>query len=330
MPRKRRGRQLDRVLKILRKMTYSRDGATILDLQREFGASRRTIYRDLTMLQRSGFRFEHPGGEGPRVRWRFTGGQRRELGLPFGERELISLYFCMNMMAPLKGTPLRDGLEQVLTKIESTFTAKERDHFSDLIFTHVVKLGPWKDYSRYSGTLTAISAAILENTKVRLTYTASVEEEPKTYLFRPYCIAFAAGELYTVGFSELRNAVRTLRIDRVSRIDGTKQAFDRPKDFDPEEYIGRGFGMYTEGALTEVRIEFSGAAARSVKEKEWHPTQRVTELPRGKVLLRMQVQGIEEVARWVLYHSPNAKALAPRALRERVEDLALGVYKRHK
>lgn len=331
MPRKARGRQLGRVLKILRKFQYSEDGVTILDLQREFAASRRTIYRDLTVLQSHGFRFERSGEEdSARVRWRFTTGQRRELGLPFGERELISLYFCLNMLAPLKGTPLREGLERALGKIESTFSAKDRDHFSDLIFTHVVKLGPWKDYSRWSGTLTAVSTAILDQTKLRVTYKATLEEEPKTYLFHPYCIAYAAGEIYTVGFSELRDAIRTLRIDRIVRIDPTKQPFVRPKTFDPEEYIGRGFGMYTEGELTEVRIEFSGPAAKSVKEKEWHPTQRMTELPRGRVMLRMQVQGIEEVARWVMYHAPHARVLAPRKLRERVEDLALSVYKRHK
>ncbi len=330
MPRKRRGRQLDRTLKLLRKFTYAQEGSTIEELQREYGASRRTIYRDLSQLERAGFRFEHAPDDRGRVRWRFTSGQRRHLGHDFTERELMSLYFCMNLLAPLKGTPLRDGLESVLTKIESSFTEKDREHYSDLIFTHVVKLGPWKDYGRHSGTLAAVSRATLERAKVRVTYTASAEEQPKTYLFHPYCLAYAAGDLYTIGFSEFRGAVRTLRIDRIGRIDPTSQKFDRPKDFDPEDYLGRGLGMYAEGETTEVRIEFSGAAARSVREKEWHPTQRITEGAGGRVVLRMQVQGLEEVARWVLYHAPNARVQAPRELRRRVADLASGTARRHR
>jgi predicted DNA-binding transcriptional regulator YafY len=36
----------------------------------------------------------------------------------------------------------------------------------------------------------------------------------------------------------------------------------------------------------------------------------------------MQVQGLSEVARWVLYHAPEARVLEPPALRKLVADLA--------
>lgn len=329
MPRKRRGRQLDRILRLMRKFTFSQEGATVEELQDEFAASRRTVYRDLEMLENSGFRFEKQPRNGDRLRWRFTAGQRKQLGMNFGDQELMSLYFCMNMLAPLKGTPLRDGLESVLTKIESSFSPRDRDYYSDLIFTHVVKMGPWKDYARHSGTLSSISRATLERRTAVITYTASADEQPKTYRFRPYCLAYSAGDLYAIGYSEYRNDVRTLRIDRIDRIELTQDRFDRPKEFDPEDYLGRGFGMYSEGASTEVRIEFGGPAAKSIRGKEWHPTQRIFEKPGGRVVLRMQVQGLEEVARWVLYHAPNARVLAPRALRARVGELSSSVATRH-
>ena len=43
------------------------------------------------------------------------------MGLPYTENELLSLYFCMNLLQPLRGTPLRDGVESLLDKIEATF-----------------------------------------------------------------------------------------------------------------------------------------------------------------------------------------------------------------
>lgn len=313
----------------MRKFTYALEGATIEELQDEFGASRRTIYRDLEMLENAGFRFEKQTEADSRVRWKFTSGQRKQLSMNFTESEMMSLYFCMNMLAPLKGTPLREGLESVLSKIESSFSARDRDYYSDLIFTHVVKMGPWKDYARHSGTLAAVSRATLERRKVKLTYTASADEQPKTYLFHPYCLAYSAGELYAIGYSELRQAVRTLRVDRIDGIDLAAEKFERPEEFDPEDYLGRGFGMYTEGASTEVRVEFRGAAAKSVRDKEWHPSQRIQDLPGGRVLLRMHVQGLEEVARWVLYHAPNSRVVAPRELKRRVAELAGGVAKDH-
>lgn len=86
--------------------------------------------------------------------------------------------------------------------------------------------------------------------------------------------------------------------------------------------------MYSEGEVTPVKIEFSNEAARTVAEKEWHPSQRV-EQKNGKVLLRMSVQGLPEVARWVLYHAPNARVIEPKELSAMVAKFAAETAKAH-
>jgi proteasome accessory factor B len=327
--RKGRGRQLDRILRLIRKFTYARAGSTLAELMEETGVSRRTVYRDLGMLRRAGFHFEGGGGDEARRRWRFTEGQRKNLEMTFTDAELMSLYFCMNLLGPLKGTPLREGLESALAKIESGFGPRDRARFGDLIFTHIARLGPTKDYAPHAATLSAVSRACLDRRKVDLTYRPKGDEAPKSYRFHPYCLAWSAGELYTIGHSEFRKDIRTLRIDRIAKIAVTSEPFERPRDFDPEEYLLRGFGMYTEGPAESVRIEFSGPAARAIREKEWHPTQRLEERPGGRVVLKMQVQGLSEVARWVLYHAPQARVLDPPALRKLVSGFAAEARRIH-
>lgn len=324
-----RGKQLDRVLRLIRKFTYAREGATLAELQEEFGVSRRTIYRDLGMLGRSGFHFEGGGGDDGRKRWRFTSGQRKNLEMTFTDAELMSLYFCLNLLGPLRGTPLRQGLESALAKIESGFGPRDRARYGDLIFTHLARLGPHKDYARHAGTLSAVSQACLDRRKVDVTYRTPADDVAKSYRFHPYCLAWSAGELYTIGYSEFRRDIRTLRIDRIARIAIVQEGFERPRDFDPEEYLVRGFGMYTEGESQEVRIEFSGPAARTIREKEWHPTQRLEERPGGRVVIKMRVQGLSEVARWVLYHAPEARVLEPPELRKFVAELAARAGRAH-
>ena len=235
----------------------------------------------------------------------------------------------MNLLSPLRGTPLREGLETALAKIESGFGPRDRAKYGDLIFTHLARLGPHKNYSRHSTTISAVSRACLERTKVDVTYHSPAERDAKSYRFHPYCLAWYGGELYTIGYSELRKDIRTLRIDRIDRIVLTPDEFDRPRDFDPEEYLLRGFGIYAEGESESVRIEFSGPAARTIREKEWHPTQRLEERPGGKVILKMQVQGLSEVARWVLYHAPDARVLEPESLRKLVAEFASGAAESH-
>ena len=114
--------------------------------------------------------------------------------------------------------------------------------------------------------------------------------------------------------------MRTLRVDRIVSIKPTTAAFERPKDFDPEDYLGRSFGMFSEGEQVQVKIEFAREAARTVMEREWHPTQRIEPRPGGKVLLKMTVQGLPDVARWVLSQAPYAKVIEPTELAEMVID----------
>ncbi|HLY10419.1 MAG TPA: WYL domain-containing transcriptional regulator [Planctomycetota bacterium] len=328
--RKERGSQLLRVLKLVKLFEHSRYGMSINELCREMAVTRRTLYRDLEMAEDAGYRFvKDGGGGGSSKKWRFPPGMRKAPDKPYTESELLSLYFCMNLLQPFRGTPLRDGLESLLAKIEATFTQEEREYFGDLVFTHVAKMTPSKDYRRHAASVGALSRACLEHRKVEVTYRAG-DDQSKTYAFSPYCIAYYGGELYTIGWSDLRNAVRTLRVDRIRTIKPLVQKFERPKDFDPEDYLGRSFGIYSEGEQEKVEIEFAKEAARTVLEREWHPTQRIEQGADGKVTLKMTVQGLHEVARWVLYHAPYAKALEPAELRELVAANAAKASEAHR
>jgi len=330
MKRKERGRQLLRVLKLIKLFEHSRYGMTINELCREMTVTRRTLYRDLEMVEDAGYRFvKEGGGGGFSKKWRFPPGMRKAPDKPYTESELLSLYFCMNLLQPFRGTPLRDGLESLLAKIEATFTEEEREYFGDLVFTHVAKMTPSKDYRRHAATVSALSRACLEHRKVEVNYRAG-DDQTKTYAFSPYCIAYYGGELYTIGWSDLRESVRTLRVDRIKSIRPMGQKFERPKDFDPEDYLGRSFGIYSEGAQEKVQIEFAKEASRTVLEREWHPTQRLEQGAGGKVTLKMTVQGLAEVARWVLYHAPYAKALEPKELRAMVAENASKALAAHK
>ena len=138
MRRKERDRQLLRVLKLIKLFEHSRFGLSINEARREMGVTRRTIYRDLAMIEDAGYRFVKEGGGGGQAKkWRFPPGMRKAPDKPYTETELLSLYFCMNLLQPLRGTPLRDGVESLVSKIEATFPEEEREYLGDLVFTHV-------------------------------------------------------------------------------------------------------------------------------------------------------------------------------------------------
>ena len=80
-----------------------------------------------------------------------------------------------------------------------------------------------------------------------------------------------------------------------------------------------------EDALFETAIRFDTDSARRIRERVWHPSQRIEENADGSCTLRMTVQGMSSVARWVLGFGRHAQPLSPPELVQRVRDEARAV-----
>ena len=67
-----------------------------------------------------------------------------------------------------------------------------------------------------------------------------------------------------------------------------------------------------------VRILFDRRWAGYVEEHHWHPSQKLTRRPGGRVELSMQVGGTAELRTWILSFGSGAEVLEPQALRDEV------------
>ena len=70
----------------------------------------------------------------------------------------------------------------------------------------------------------------------------------------------------------------------------------------------------------DVRVKFSREVAGYFKERQWHPTQRVTSLKNGDVIVSFQAGGMDEIVSWVLSWGAHAKVLEPPELIEAVTE----------
>jgi predicted DNA-binding transcriptional regulator YafY len=70
------------------------------------------------------------------------------------------------------------------------------------------------------------------------------------------------------------------------------------------------------GEEQEVVIRFDEVAADYVREKRWHPSQRLVELKDGGVELRLRLSSLTEVHRWVLSWGGQAVPVSPPRLVE--------------
>ncbi len=72
-------------------------------------------------------------------------------------------------------------------------------------------------------------------------------------------------------------------------------------------------------------LHFDERVADYIREKRWHPSQQLKELPGGGVELRLKLGSLVEIQRWVLGWGGAAKVIAPPELAAGVADAAKAI-----
>jgi proteasome accessory factor B len=91
-----------------------------------------------------------------------------------------------------------------------------------------------------------------------------------------------------------------------------------PASFDPEAYLATSWGIMSGKEVAEVVLRFTPAATPHVRERRWHPSQRLIVTPEGGCLLRVCVSEPVEMQPWIRSWGAQVEVLAPDGLRDRI------------
>lgn len=120
------------------------------------------------------------------------------------------------------------------------------------------------------------------------------------------------------GAEEMRGRRILLALDRIEDVGFVGESFTMPRAFDAQAFLGEAFGLWREGAIEEVEIAVEATPARWLRERTIHASQQVEAHADGRLRVRLRVDGLHEVAEWVLSLGEYAEVLHPPALREMV------------
>ncbi len=312
-----RGIQFIRQWSALRILESHRFPTYLEDLARDLEVSTRTVRRDLKVLETAGIflDWEHDPDTG-RTRVKLPQ-HVRVPQVAFTIGELLSLHFSSHLLRGLEGTPMKRGIDAAMRKIERAVPVDALEYAGHARRALVSKSGPLRNYRKHAHTIETVQKAVWGRRKLEIVYRAYGRAHTDHHVVHPYSLAFVEQSYYLIAFSELRGAMRHFLIDRVEKALLRREKATVPEDFDADEYLSRSFGIYREDRTFEVRVEFAAKIVAWVKEREWHPTQKLESLPDGRLLLSMTVDGLEDVMRWVLAFGSAARVLAPPELVER-------------
>jgi CRISPR-associated endonuclease/helicase Cas3 len=171
----------------------------------------------------------------------------------------------------------------------------------------------------YLQSLERLTLAWAEQRKVQVWHRSERLGKVIEYLFSPYFIEpYAVGQAtHMIGLSEPPDKMRTLKIERIERVELTRQSYDIPPEFDPGDLLADAWGIwYTETEPVEVALRFHPRVANRVQETRWHRSEQVEEQPDGSVLWRAKVAEWKEMLPWVRGWGGDVEVLEPEELRE--------------
>ncbi len=310
-----RGDQLSRQWRLLQ-MIDRPQGVTVDDAARDLKCTIRTIWRDLDALQKAGFPlYTERAADGNRGIWRVTEDFKRALPLKLTLGELAALLMSRHLLSPLGTSVLGPEVTIAFDKIQNVLSRdalKVLDQIRDRLG---VRPGGAKLQAPTAEHLPKIHQALAERRTLRTRYYSASRDSEDTRAIDPYHLTFHNGGLYVVGHCHLRNAIRIFAVERMRTVELTRIRFDVPAEFDAERYLEGAWGILR-GDLVTVRVVFARRLAPYIRERLWHPSQKLRDLPDGRVEITLTGADTLEVRRWILGYGVQAEVVAPEGLRE--------------
>jgi proteasome accessory factor B len=307
----------------------------------------RTIQRDLDYMRdflglpleydpyRYGYYFSEPVANFPMV--------------SISERELVSVFVAQKALRLYHGTPferpLRTAFEKLVGSLEGEISVKWADLDSAISFRGI------EAYEKDVEALAELSVAVRGRREVEFEYHKIVEsrassveggarkdakrgvrgtessqsltsaatgEKGEVRRVRPYHLASIGNQWYLFGYDLMRQDMRKFVPARMRNLRVRETRFERPKDFSVDKLLKGSFGVFSGGELTKMRIRFDAFAARLVKEKRWHGSQKIKELGKGEIEVTFELSSLVEIVPWILGWGEHARAMGPRALVDEV------------
>ncbi|HHY47759.1 MAG TPA: transcriptional regulator [Firmicutes bacterium] len=283
-------------------------GASARELARALNVDRRTIYRDIDSLTRVGVPVYQEGG-------RFC--LDRECSLTtvrLNLNEAMALYIAARLLSRHSD----EHNPHVISALEKLATASPDPTISEHIGRAAGVVRNRRRNPSYVRVLETLTRAWADKRQVHIKYCSSdgkiTERVIDPYFLEPSPVGYAC---YVIAYDHLRSAVRTFKVERIKEATILDREYEVDPDFDPYERLQGCWGVMW-GDETRVRLKFSPAVARRVKESQWHPSQVVEDCSDGACILTVRVGATIEMLPWVRSWGGEVEVLEPPELREQV------------
>jgi predicted DNA-binding transcriptional regulator YafY len=317
MPKVERHAEIVRQWKVIRTLESRARGVTLAALRDAVGGevTERTIRRDLDALSQAGFLIDVRKRDDGKTLYKLDRegfGLLKDTGLTL--EELSALYFSRSLLAAVAPGVFAASLENALEKLTECLPQRLWQFLEQLPEALAAKKvartqgsGQTRDDAKTIEA--ALVQAILDRRTVDLRYHSFSSRRVRDYALEPYRLVWAQGALYLSAFVPAYAQMRTFALSRIKALAVRAETFS-PVAGRGDEPFGHSLGAF-DGAPERVEIDFGPGVAPYVRERQWHPSQAIADLPDGGVRLALSVCVDWTLQAWVMGFGPQARVVAP-------------------
>ena len=291
-------------------------GVSVEDAAQQLGCTVRTIWRDLSALQKAGFPlYDERAGDGRRSLWKLE--ERFTLGLPvkLTLAETAALVMSRDLLRPAGAGALGTALTSAFDKIGRVLSRDALRVLDQMRETIGVRAVGAKLQAPAAEHVALIEQALLERRRLDMRYYSMSRDDETRRQVDPYHLTVFEGGFYLVGYCHLRKSERIFAVERIRELKALAARFTVRPGFAADEYLRHAWGII-KGDIVPVKVIFSRSVARYIRDRLWHPTQKLRELSDGRLELSLRVADTLEVRRFILGYGAQAEVVEPPSLRE--------------
>lgn len=303
--------RIKRLLRLITMLQTSKQYSSS-DLIKKLKIGRRTLYRDFNMLKAAGIPVQYEAAHrGYAIDKSFF---MPPVNLTF--HESLALMMLVEKYRSHVGIPNTDAAMTAAMKIESVLPSEIRDYCGSILDTIAFRPDPATDAQGAAQLFDLLWHAMREHKILDITYDSYYEQSEIETQLDPYRLVFITRGWYVIGYSHQHAEIRTFKVDRIIHAAAARGHFKPDPKFDLKSYFGNAWQMMRGKKRFSVRIRFSPKVAGNVEEVLWHPTQQTHRLDDNSLCYEVEVDGVDEIAWWVLGYGKEAVVEKPVELKK--------------
>ncbi|MBL8161543.1 MAG: transcriptional regulator [Anaerolineae bacterium] len=296
----------ERLSAIERMLFRNSGGLRAVEIAEACGVDRRTIYRDVDMLERMGVPIAQQDGRFYINRDYYSATMRLNFN------EAIALFLAVRVLART-AEQQNPHLVSALSKLSLTMP--------EPLSSHVNFMADWLRSSpvdrNFVTTLEIVTRGWVERRKIKLWASLTRNGEVQAREFSPYFIEpTTTGGLYAIGYDDLSQRVRTVKLEWVKRAKLLDETYEIPGQFDRRPYLESLWVGGQDERKIRVVLAFPADVTPLIRERLQHSSQRIEILEDKRCTLSVDVSDWREMLPWIRSWGAQVEVLEPLSLRQ--------------